>query len=337
MSKVENALDMSLHEGKDPELSLSLMFSRVTEAAALASARWLGRGQKETADGAAVKAMRMAFKELPVSAEIIIGEGEKDNAPMLYKGEKLGSGGKEIDIAVDPIEGTNLVAYGKDNALSVIAGCEKGKMFDPGPSFYMEKLVVTKEAYGSIDIEAPVSRNLKNIAKALDKKVEDLVVFVLDKPRHQKLISDIRKAGALIRLRRDGDVAGALSAAAVRGDVDVLMGSGGTPEGVLAAAAVRAMGGEMQARINPQIPEEMRAVLEAGYDLKQVLNEKDLIQTDDCWFSATGISGGELLRGVRFDGHQASTHSMTIRGKTGTTRFIETVLDSELLYLPERK
>lgn len=333
MSKVKNALDMSLHEGQDPELSLSLMFSRVTEAAALSSARWLGRGEKELADGAAVNAMRMAFKDLPVSAEIIIGEGEKDNAPMLFKGEKLGAGGKEIDIAVDPIEGTRLVALGQDNALSVIAACEKGKMFDPGPSFYMNKLVVNKEAYGVIDIEAPVADNLKKIAKALDKKIEDLVIFVLDKPRHKKLIHDIRQAGALIRLRTDGDVAGALSASSGRGDVDVLMGSGGTPEGVLAAAAVRAMGGEMQAMFDPQSPEEMRAVLEGGYDLKQILTEKDLIQTDDCWFAATGISGGELLHGVRFDGHHASTHSMTMRGKTGTTRFIETVLDLDLLHL----
>ncbi len=333
MTNNQDILDISLQEGNDPELSLALMFTRVTEAAALASARWLGRGEKEKADGAAVKAMRMAFKHLPISGQVIIGEGEKDNAPQLYNGEKIGSGGQEIDIAVDPIEGTNLVAFGKDNALAVISACEKNKMFNPGPSFYMEKLVVPKAAAGKVDIAAPVADNLKAVAKALDKKVEELVVFVLDKPRHSQLIADIRKAGALIHLRRDGDVAGALAAASMRSSVDILMGSGGTPEGVLAAAPIRAMGAHMQARLNPQSPEEMRAVLEAGYDLSQVLTEKDLIQTDSCWFAATGISSGELLNGVRFEGHQAITHSMTMRGKTGTTRYIETVLNLERMDL----
>ncbi len=331
----QDVVDISLQEGNDPEVSLSLMLTRVTEAAALASARWLGRGEKEKADGAAVNAMRMAFKNMPISGEIIIGEGEKDNAPQLYNGEKLGAGGVEVDIAVDPIEGTNLVAFGKDNALAVISACEKGKMFDPGPSFYMEKLVVPKAAAGCVDIEAPVADNLNNVAKALDKKVEELVVFVLDKPRHSELIADIRKAGALIHLRRDGDVAGALAAASIRSSVDILMGSGGTPEGVLSAAPIRAMGAHMQARLNPQSPEEMRAVLEAGYDLSQVLSEKDLIQTDKCWFAATGISSGELLNGVRFDSHQAITHSMTMRGKTGTTRYIETILNLERIDLSQ--
>lgn len=325
-----NALDLSLLEGDDPELSLSMLFTRVTEAAALASSKWLGLGDKEGADGAAVVAMRRSFEQIPVNAKVIIGEGEKDNAPMLFQSEKLGQGGKKIDVAVDPIEGTDLVAKGLDNAIAVIGACERGKMFDPGPSYYMEKLVVPSPAYGVVDLDAPTADNLRAIAKAIGKNVQDLVVFVLDRPRHAQLIADIRKVGARIRMRSAGDVLGAVSAASPRGDVDVLMGIGGTPEAVLSAVAVRAMKAQMLCRLSPQIPEEMRAVLEKNYDLKAVLTEKDLIQSDDCWFSATGISGSTLLKGVEYsDDAHVTTHSISIRGKTGSIRFIETLMNLE--------
>lgn len=329
-SQKNNALDLSLREGDDPELGLSMLFTRVTEAAALASSKWLGLGDKEGADGAAVVAMRRSFEQIPVNAKVIIGEGEKDNAPMLFQSEKLGQGGKKIDVAVDPIEGTDLVAKGLDNAIAVISACEQGKMFDPGPSYYMEKLVVPSPAYGVVDLDAPVADNLKAIAKATGKNIQDLVIFVLNRPRHQKLIADIRKTGARIRMRSAGDVLGAISAASPRGDVDVLMGIGGTPEAVLSAVAVRAMQGQMLCRLTPQVPEEMRAVLEKNYDLKTILTEKDLIQSDDCWFSATGISGSSLLQGVEYsdDGH-VTTHSISIRGKTGSIRFIETLMNLE--------
>lgn len=329
MSQINKALDMNIYEGKDPELSLSLKFMRVTEAAAIASSRWLGRGQKEMADGAAVKAMRRSFETLPVSAKVIIGEGEKDNAPMLYNGEKLGSGGKEIDVAVDPIEGTSLVSKGQDNAISVISACEKGKMFNPGPSFYMNKLVVPAAAYGKVDLDAPVKDNLKAVAKSLGKDMEDLVIFVLDRPRHHTLIEQIRKAGARIRLRSDGDVLGALSASSPRGDVDMMMGIGGTPEAVLSAVAVRAMKGQMLCRLEPQLPEEMRKMMEQNYDLKEILTEKNLIQSDDCWFSATGISSSSLLPGVEYNEHHLMTHSISIRGKTGSIRHVETILNMD--------
>ncbi len=325
-----DALKMSLKEGDDPELSLSLLFTRVTEAAALASSKWLGLGDKEGADGAAVLAMRRSFEQIPVRAKVIIGEGEKDNAPMLYQDEELGQGGKEIDVAVDPIEGTTLVAKGIDNAIAVISACEKGKMYDPGPSYYMDKLVVPSAAYGKVDLDAPVKDNLHAVANAVGKNVTDLVVFVLDRPRHKQLINEIRSVGARIRLRSAGDVLGAVSAASPRGDVDMLMGIGGTPEAVLSAVAVRAMKGQMLCRLAPQIPEEMRAVLECNYDLKAVLTERDLIQSDDCWFSATGISGSTLLRGVEYsDDAHVTTHSISIRGKTGTIRFVETMMNLE--------
>ena len=278
-----------------PEKNLALDIVRITEAAALASARWLGRGDKEAGDGAAVDAMRISFSTLHIDGMVVIGEGEKDNAPMLYNGEKVGMGdGPRLDVAVDPVEGTNLLAYGRPNAISVVGVAPKGSMFDPGPSYYMQKLVVAREARDVIDLDAPVRVNLDNVAKAMGKSVQDLVVFVLDKPRHQRLIEEIRAAGARIQLQTDGDVAGSLMAVDPRSEVDVMMGTGGTPEGVLAACAIKGMGGQILARLDPQSYVEKEAINETGIDLREVLTVNDLVRSDDGFFAATGISGGDF-------------------------------------------
>lgn len=307
-----------------PEKNLALDIVRITEAAALASARWLGRGDKEAGDGAAVDAMRISFATLHIDGMVIIGEGEKDHAPMLYNGEKVGMGdGPSLDVAVDPVEGTNLLAYGRPNAISVVGVAPRGNMFNPGPSYYMQKLVVSREARDVIDLDAPVRDNLRNVAGAMGKSVQDLVVFVLDKPRHQRLIEEIRAAGARIQLQTDGDVAGALMAVDPRSEVDVMMGTGGTPEGVLAACAIKGMGGQILARLDPQSYVEKEAINEAGIDLREVLTVNDLVRSDDCFFAATGISGGDFLRGVRYSAHHAVTHSLVLRGKTGTLRYVE--------------
>jgi fructose-1,6-bisphosphatase II len=297
---------------------------RVTEAAALASARWLGKGAKEDGDKAAVDAMRLGFNSLDIKGLVIIGEGEKDEAPMLYNGEKVGMGtGLAVDIAVDPVEGTNLLATGRPNAISVIGASLSGTMYNPGPSFYMRKLVAPAAAAAVIDIDAPAADNLKKVAKALGKDVNDLVVFVLDKPRHQQLIKDIRAAGARIQLHTDGDVSGALMAVDPRSDVDIMMGTGGTPEGVIAACAIRGMGGQILARLDPQSEKEKRAILDAGISLTEILSVERLVGTDEVFFAATGISGGTFISGVRYEGDGAVTHSIAIRGRTGTTRYME--------------
>ncbi len=307
-----------------PEKNLALDIVRITEAAALASARWLGRGDKEAGDGAAVDAMRVSFATLSIDGLVIIGEGEKDNAPMLFNGEKVGKGnGPSLDVAVDPVEGTNLLAYGRPNAISVVGVAPRGSMFNPGPSYYMQKLVVAREARDVIDLDAPVKDNLFNVAKAMGKSIQDLVVFVLDKPRHEKLIAEIRQAGARIQLQTDGDVAGALMAVDPRSEVDIMMGTGGTPEGVLAACAIKGMGGQILARLDPQSYVEKEAITEAGIDVREVLTVHDLVRSDDCFFAATGISGGDFLRGVRYSAKHAVTHSLVLRGKTGTLRYVE--------------
>lgn len=307
-----------------PEKNLALDIVRITEAAALASARWLGRGDKEAGDGAAVDAMRVSFATLSIDGLVIIGEGEKDNAPMLYNGEKVGKGcGPVLDVAVDPVEGTNLLAYGRPNAISVVGVAPGGSMFNPGPSYYMQKLVVAREARDVVDLDAPVKVNLTNVAKAMGKSVQDLVVFVLDKPRHEKLIAEIRQAGARIQLQTDGDVAGALMAVDPRSEVDIMMGTGGTPEGVLSACAIKGMGGQILARLDPQSYVEKEAITEAGIDAREVLTVHDLVRSDDCFFAATGISGGDFLRGVRYSAKHAVTHSLVLRGKTGTLRYVE--------------
>lgn len=307
-----------------PERNLALDFVRITEAAALASARWLGRGDKNAGDGAAVEAMRVSFGTLHIKGTVIIGEGGKDEAPMLHNGEAVGTGqGPELDVAVDPVEGTRLLAYGRPNAISAVGVAPAGSMYDPGPSYYMQKLVVPREARDVVDLDAPVRVNLQHIAKALGKSVHDLVVFVLEKPRHDKLIQQIREAGARIQLNTDGDVAGALMTVDPRSEVDVMMGTGGTPEGVLAACAIKGLGGQILARLDPQSYVEKEAIDEAGVDVREVLTADTLVRRDDCFFAATGISGGTFLRGVQYAGAVAVTHSMVIRGKTGTLRYIE--------------
>ncbi len=311
-----------------PEKNLAMDIVRITEAAALASARWLGRGAKESGDGAAVEAMRNSFTTLHIDGVVVIGEGEKDKAPMLYTGEKVGMGdGPVLDVAVDPVEGTNLLAYGRPNAISVMGVAPRGSMFSLDRSFYMQKLVVGAEAKDVVDLDAPVDVNLERVAKALGKKVSDLVVFVLDKPRHAKLIEDIRKAGARITLATDGDVAGALMAADPRSEVDVMMGTGGTPEGVITACALRGLGGQILGRLDPQSYPEKEAIQNAGWDLREMLSTSDLVKSDDCFFAATGISGGDFLHGVRYSGRHAITHSMVLRGKTGTIRYVESFHD----------
>jgi len=306
-----------------PQRNLALDLVRVTEAAALASARWLGKGDKNAGDGAAVDAMRLFFNSMDIDGTVIIGEGEKDEAPMLYNGEKVGNGkGPAVDVAVDPVEGTNLLAYGRPNAIAVVGLAPAGTMFNPGPSYYMKKLVVPAQARDAVDMDAPVGHNLKAAAKALGKKVEDLMVFVLDKPRHKELINQIRAAGARIQLHTDGDVAGALMAVDPTSNVDMMFGTGGTPEGVLAACAIKALGGEILAKFDPQSEEEKKNVLDFGLDLEQILTTDTLIRDDNVFFAATGISGGTFLGGVRYTGTGATTHSLVLRGKTGTIRRI---------------
>ncbi len=307
-----------------PEKNIGFDLVRVTESAALSSARWLGRGEKEKGDGAAVDSMRLSFQTLDIKGKVIIGEGEKDEAPLLYNGEEVGSGeGPALDIAVDPVEGTSLLAYGRANAISVIGACPAGFMYNPGPSFYMQKLVVSAAARNVIDLDAPVNDNLQNIAKAIGKDIQDLVVFVLDKPRHKDLIRDIRQAGARIMLHTDGDVSGALMVCDPNTDVDVMMGTGGTPEGVIAACAIKGMGGQMLARLDPQSFVEKEAIELAGTDTREILSVETMIKGDDSFFAATGISGGDLLKGVKYTGNGAITQSMVIRAKTGTFRYIE--------------
>lgn len=307
-----------------PVRNLAMDLVRVTEAAALASARWLGKGAKEDGDKAAVDAMRLGFNALDIKGLVIIGEGEKDEAPMLYNGEKVGQGtGLAVDIAVDPVEGTNLLALGRPNAISVIGAALSGTMYNPGPSFYMKKLVAPAAAAEVIDLDAPTADNLAKVAKALGKDVNDLVVFVLDKPRHKTLISEIRAAGARIQLHTDGDVSGALMAVDPRSEVDLMMGTGGTPEGVISACAIRGLGGQMLARLDPQSEAEKTGILEAGISLTEILSVESLVRTDEVFFAATGISGGTFMRGVAYGGTGASTYSVAIRGKTGTVRYME--------------
>lgn len=306
-----------------PQRNLAMDLVRVTEAAALASARWLGKGAKNEGDGAAVDAMRLSFNSLDINGRIVIGEGEKDQAPMLYNGERIGTGrGAAVDVAVDPVEGTNLLAYGRPNAISVVGLAPAGTMFDPGPSYYMKKLVVPAPAKGVVDLDAPIAHTLSATAKALGKNVEDLIIFVLDKPRHRELIAQIRAAGARIQLHTDGDVAGALMAVDPASSVDLMMGTGGTPEGVLAACAIKALGGEILAQLDPQSEHELEQIREFGLNTKEILNTDALIRDDNVFFAATGISGGTFLGGVEYTGTGAVTHSMVLRGKTGTFRRI---------------
>jgi len=304
-----------------PERNLALELVRVTEAAALAAGRFMGRGDKEGSDRAAVDAMRLVLNSVEMDGIVVIGEGEKDKAPMLYNGETLGTGREpQVDIAVDPIDGTRLLALGKANSLATVALADRGSMFNPGPIVYMEKIAVGPEAKGCIDIQAPVAANLHSVARAVGKDVRDLTVVVLERPRHDQLIADIRQAGARIRLITDGDVAGSLMTAWPDSGVDVLMGTGGTPEGVLSACALKAMGGEIQGRLVARSEAEAAKAKEMGYSLTQVLTIDDLVRSNNVFFAATGITDGELLDGVKFYGDGARTHSLVMRSKSGTVR-----------------
>ncbi|GGK25928.1 fructose-1,6-bisphosphatase [Caldalkalibacillus thermarum] len=305
------------------ERSLTMELVRVTEAAALASARWMGRGRKEEADDAATTAMRKVFDTIPMRGTVVIGEGEMDEAPMLYIGEKLGTGqGPEVDVAVDPLEGTNIVAKGTWNALSVIAIADKGNLLH-APDMYMEKIAVGPAAVGQIDLNASVTDNLKAVAKATNKDISDLVAVILDRERHQKIIEEIRQAGARIKLISDGDVAAAINTAFENTGVDILFGIGGAPEGVIAAVALKCLGGEIQGRLVPQTEEEWERCKRMGItNPNQVLRMDDLVSGDDAIFAATGVTDGELLRGVRFQGNTAETTSVVMRAKSGTVRFI---------------
>jgi fructose-1,6-bisphosphatase II len=307
-----------------PDRNLALELVRVTEAAAMAGSRWMGRGDKEGADAAAVDAMRLVLGSVAMDGTVIIGEGEKDAAPMLYNGERIGNGTPPVvDIAVDPIDGTTLTALGRSGALSVIAMSSSGTMFNPGPCVYMEKLAVGPEAAGRVSLDASPAENIAAVARAKSTSVGDITVVVLDRPRHADLIADIRATGARIRLIPDGDVAGAISAALPESGGDLLLGIGGTPEGVIAAAALKCMGGEIQGRLWPRDDKERELALAMGYDLDQVLTTEDLVKGDDSFFAATGVTDGELLRGVHYDRRGASTESLVMRSRTGTVRRIE--------------
>jgi fructose-1,6-bisphosphatase II len=297
---------------------------RVTEAAAMAAARWMGRGDKEGADGAAVDAMRVVLGGVPMDGIVVIGEGEKDEAPMLYNGERVGDGTPPpADVAVDPIDGTTPTALGRGGALSVIAVSDRDTMFNPGPCVYMEKLAVGPEAAGKVSLEMSPADNIRAVAEAKGESVRDVTAVILDRPRHGELIEEVRATGARIRLITDGDVAGAIATAWPTSGADILLGVGGTPEGVIAAAALKCMDGELQGRLWPRDDRERQTAVDAGYDVARVLYINDLVRGDNCFFAATGITDGELLRGVRYDSSGASTESLVMRCKSGTVRRIE--------------
>jgi fructose-1,6-bisphosphatase II len=310
-------------EELDRNLALELV--RVTEAAAMAAGRWVGRGDKEGGDRAAVDAMRQLINSLPMRGIVVIGEGEKDNAPMLFNGEHVGDwkGGPEVDVAVDPIDGTTLMSKGMPNAIAVLALTERGAMFDPSAVFYMEKLAVGPDCADVIDIDAGIMENLRRIAKVKNSSVSDVNVCILDRPRHAELVREVRQSGARIRFITDGDIAGAISAARERSDVDVLVGIGGTPEGIVAACALKCIGGAIQAKLWPRDEAEREKAIAAGHELGRVLNTDDLVRGDNIFFAATGITSGDLLRGVRYRGDGAYTESIVMRSKSGTIRVID--------------
>lgn len=326
-----------------PDRNIGLELVRVTEAAALASARWMGRDNKIAADKAAVDAMRTILNSIEMDGVIVIGEGEKDKAPMLFNGERIGklriSGGEQIesqevprvDIAVDPIDGTRPLARGLPNALAVVGLAERGTMFFPGPIVYMDKLAVGPEARGLVDLNAPVADNLRAIAKAKGKHMDDLVVVILDRPRHEKLIAEVRACNARLKLITDGDVAASIAAALSDTDVDALMGVGGSPEAVISAAALKCLRGEIQARLYPRDEDERKRALEQGYDLEKVFGTDDLVRSDNVFFAATGITDGDMLHGVHFFSGGAVTESLVLRSTSGTIRRIQAIHREEKL------
>jgi len=307
-----------------PDRNLAMELVRVTEAGAMAAGQWVGRGDKNGGDGAAVDAMRKLVSSVSMRGVVVIGEGEKDEAPMLFNGEEVGDGsGPDCDVAVDPVDGTTLMAKGMPNAIAVLAVSERFAMFDPSAVFYMEKIAVGPEAADVIDIAAPVAENLRKVAKARGATVSEVTVCVLDRPRHEGLIGKIREAGARIQTISDGDVAGAIAAAQPDSGVDILLGIGGTPEGIIAAAAIRCMGGAIQGRLAPRDDAERRRALDAGHDLDRVLGTHDLVSGENVFFCATGITDGDLLRGVRYRGGGCATQSIVMRSKSGTVRMID--------------
>jgi fructose-1,6-bisphosphatase II len=307
-----------------PDRNLALELARVTEAAAMAAARWVGRGDKNGADGAAVNAMRMLINSVSMRGVVVIGEGEKDNAPMLFNGEEVGDGtGPACDVAVDPIDGTRLCANGMSNAIAVLAVAERGSMYDPSAVFYMSKLATGPAAAGVVDITAPPAANVHAVAKAKGCSPQDVTVVILDRPRHAELISQVREAGARIHLITDGDVAGAIMVAREGTGIDLLLGIGGTPEAIIAACALKCMGGVIQGRLAPRDEAERRRALDAGHDLNRVLTTDDLVASDDVFFAATGITDGELMAGVRYQSGGATSHSLVMRSRSGTIRSIK--------------
>lgn len=307
-----------------PDRNLAMEVVRVTEAAAMAGGRWVGRGDKNSGDGAAVDAMRQLIGTVSMRGVVVIGEGEKDEAPMLFNGEEVGNGdGPDCDVAVDPIDGTTLLSKGMPNALSVLALAERGAMFDPSAVFYMEKLAVGPEAAGVVDLSAPVAENVRRVAEAKQIDVSDVTVCILDRSRHDTLVQQVREAGARIQFITDGDVAGAIAAARPNSGVDMLMGIGGTPEGIITACALKCLDGEIQARLWPKDDDERRKVREAGHDPEKVLTTSDLVGGENVFFAATGITDGALLRGVHFRANRCSTESIVMRSKSGTVREIE--------------
>jgi fructose-1,6-bisphosphatase II len=307
-----------------PDRNLALELVRVTEAAALGAGRWVGRGDKEAADQAAVDAMRLMIDTVSMHGTVVIGEGEKDEAPMLYNGEEVGNGeGPGVDVAVDPVDGTRLTANGEPNALSVIALAARGAMFFPGPAVYMEKVATGAEARDVIDVTAPPEENIRHVAKAKGVRPEEVVVTILDRPRHGDVIQACRDVGARVFLIRDGDVAGAISAALPRTGTDLLLGIGGTPEGVIAAAALKCLGGSIQGKLFPRNEDERRRLLDDGYDLDRILATDDLVAGNDVFFAATGVTDGALLEGVKYWPDGATTYSLVMRARSGTIRMIE--------------
>ena len=307
-----------------PDRNIALEMVRITEGAAIAASRWMGRGDKDGADGAAVDAMRRVLSDISMDGIVVIGEGEKDEAPMLYNGERVGNGQlPQTDVAVDPIDGTTLTSLGRANALSVIAVSDRGTMFDPGPCVYMEKVATGPEAAHLIDITKSPTENLKAVADAKGESVRQLTAVILDRDRHEDLIAEVREAGARIRLIPDGDVAGAISTAWPNTGADILFGIGGTPEGVITAAAIKCMGGALQGRLWPRNEHERKALGKLGYEVERVLTQDDLVNTDNCFFAATGVTDGDLLQGVHFDARFCHTQSLIMRSRSGTVRLIE--------------
>ncbi len=317
-------LDMAATERMLSGRNLALELVRTTEAAALAASRFVGAGDKIAADQAAVDAMRDVMSDVDMNGIVVIGEGEKDEAPMLYNGELVGTGnGLETDIAVDPIDGTTLTAMGRAGAIAVIAVADRGTMLDPGPCVYMDKIAVGPEAVGVVDIRLPIGRNLQALAKVKGKKISDLTAVVLARPRHDELVAEIREAGARIMMITDGDVAGAIATCLPESGADIMFGVGGTPEGIIAACAMKAMGGDLQGRLIARNAEEREAADEQGYDLEKILGLDDLVSSNNCFFAATGITSGDLLKGVTYESGVAQTHSLVMRSSSGTVRRID--------------